>query len=194
MCEEWLTDRSWEVIELSKFSFAYEQAPNREATFGIYSSTVSRGVDVCGSSSTCRCRTQLVNTFICGPGRTWVPGEKKLSPLISGNYYRCSIILHIVCAQNSPLCVHVSIPIVGGAQTWAFCVGARVLSRGKWRKSNYVHGPGVDAVIRQMHHQQRGEPAHAHARLPVHGAARVRGCVHAPHCADLGCASRKPLT
>ena len=58
MYDEWLTDRSWEVIKLSKFSFAHEQAPHREATFGIYSSTVSRGADVDLAQSGLTCRTK----------------------------------------------------------------------------------------------------------------------------------------
>ena len=45
MYDEWLTDRSREAIELSKFSFVQSRAPSRLVAIGTYSSTVSRGAD-----------------------------------------------------------------------------------------------------------------------------------------------------
>ena len=46
MYDEWLTDRSWEAIELNKFSCVRSSAKNRPAAIGIYSLNGQRGVDV----------------------------------------------------------------------------------------------------------------------------------------------------
>ena len=63
MYDEWLTDRSREAIELSKFSFVRTQCEERPQAIEIYSLNVPRAVGE-GLAQHAHCTTKLYHCII----------------------------------------------------------------------------------------------------------------------------------